>query len=108
MRLNYAKAIAFLCILNLIVCVTSSICKVVVENYNQNYVLALNISIFLAMAYNAFHWSKKVNQQRTEMLRMLLDAHERHMNELDDAWRFHVPEQQMKFSQKVNWKKEGF
>ena len=47
MRLNYAKASAFLCILNLIVCATSSICKVVVENYNQNYVLALNISIFL-------------------------------------------------------------
>jgi hypothetical protein len=107
-----SKFIAFLVLLNLIVCVTSSICKQLFENYNQNYALTFNICLFFTMIFNVFYWSKKINQQRLETLRMLLATQQRMRDEslqmVMDGWRYTQISTGVKFSEKVNWKKEGF
>jgi hypothetical protein len=109
-----SKYIVFLVLLNLIVCVTSSICKQVFEDYNQNYALTFNILIFMMMVYNAFYWSKKVNQQRLETLRTLLAEHQRMRDEslrmIMDGWQYVSISTStgVNFNQKVDWKKEGF
>jgi hypothetical protein len=111
MRLNYPKIISFLSVLNVIVCVTSSICKATIKNYDQSYALCLNFLIFIALIFSSLYWTRKVNRQRLEMLQILLSAQRSRAEALDmisDGWSIPSMRSHATFSQKVNWKKEGF